>query len=418
MKVLILGSGVLGVTSAYVLATRGYEVEVLDRHPCCASECSYANGGQLSYSHAEPWANPGVIPKAIKWMFKDDAPLVLRPRADYHMISWMLKFLGNCTVSKAESNAVTMLRLGLYSRKKMEHLVNATGIKFDYMRDGILHVFSNATDFNHAVEQSKFQEKFGCHEKVVSPEECLKIEPTLEHARVKLVGGVFAHLDESGDINQFCKELAALCEKEFNVKFHYGTTFSGFRMEGNRIIAAKTDHGDFVADNYVMSLGAYSPIHLRKVGIKVPIYPMKGYSVTMPATIHSPKVSITDQQAKIVYSRLGDRLRVAGTAEFAGYNHDVREVRITPILNAIKNLFPTAVPEDESQISKWACLRPSTPDGPPLIGKTAIGNLYMNTGHGTLGWTQCAGSAFLLADTMEGKPTEISLDGLTVDRYL
>jgi D-amino-acid dehydrogenase len=300
----------------------------------------------------------------------------------------------------------------------LDHLVSATGVKFDYMRDGILHAFSNQADFDHAVAQSRFQEKFGCHEKVLTPEECLRVEPTLEHARVKLVGGVFAHLDESGDIHAFTKQLAELCEKDFGVKFHYNTHFQGFRTEGGKIAAVKTDHGDFTADNYVMSLGSYSSVHLRRIGINVPIYPMKGYSVTMPAGIHSPKVSITDQQAKIVYSRLGDRLRVAGTAEFAGYNDAVREVRITPILNAIKNLFPNTVPEDESKIEKWACLRPSTPDGPPIIGKTPINNLYLNTGHGTLGWTQCAGSAFLLADVIEGKPTEISLDGLTVDRYL
>lgn len=418
MKVLILGSGVLGVTSAYVLATRGYEVEVIDRQPSAAAECSYANGGQLSYSHAEPWANPGVISKVFKWMFKEDAPLVMRPRLDYQMMRWGFKFLTNCSQPRAETNTLTMLRLGLYSRKKMEHLVTATGIKFDYMREGILHVFGSQGDFDHAVKQSKFQEKFGCNEKVFTPQECLQLEPALEHANVKIVGGIYAHLDESGDIHRFTRELAALCEKEHGVKFHYGITVEGFRKERNRITAVKTDRGDFTANNYVMSLGSYSSPLLRTIGIDVPIYPMKGYSVTMPATINTPKISITDQEAKIVYSRLGDRLRVAGTAEFAGYNDSIRQVRITPILHAIQKLFPLALPQDESLIERWACLRPSTPDGPPIIGKTAFSNLYMNTGHGTLGWTQGAGSAFLLGDIMEGKQTEISLDGLTIDRYL
>lgn len=418
MKVLVLGSGVLGVTSAYVLATRGFEVEVIDRQPQSATECSYANGGQLSYSHAEPWANPGVLPKVIKWMFREDAPLVMRPRADLQMIKWGLKFLGNCSQMRAESNTVTMLRLGIYSRKKMEHLVAATGVKFDYLHEGILHVFANQNDFNHAIEQTKFQEKFGCHEKVLSPQECLRLEPTLEHSSTPLVGGIHAHLDESGDIHTFTAELTKLCQKEYNVKFHFDTSVEEIKKEGNRIVAIKTNKGDFTADKFVMSMGSYSPIHLRKLGLDVPIYPMKGYSVTMPANHATPTVSITDQEAKIVYSRLGDRLRVAGTAEFAGYNDTVREVRIQPILRAIKKFFPGAMPEDESTIERWACLRPSTPDGPPIIGKTPIDNLYMNTGHGTLGWTQAAGSAFLLADSLEGKQTEISLDGLTIDRYL
>lgn len=418
MKVLILGSGVLGVTTAYVLATRGYEVEVIERQSKSGAETSYANGGQLSYSHAEPWANPSVLPKVMKWMFKEDAPLVMRPRADYHMIRWGLKFLGQCSQMRAEANTVTMLRLGLYSRKKMEQIVTMTGVKFDYMRDGILHVFSHQSDLDAAIAQTRFQEKFGCHEKILTLQECLNLEPTLEKSRVPIVGGIHAHLDESGDIHTFCTELAALCEREYKVKFHYNTAFQSFRMEGNKIAAIVTDKGEMTADNYVMSLGSYSSVHLRKIGLDVPIYPMKGYSVTMPATAECPTVSITDQEAKIVYSRLGNRLRIAGTAEFAGYNDSIREVRIQPILRAIKRFFPTIVPEDESTIDRWACLRPSTPDGPPIIGKTPVGNLYMNTGHGTLGWTQAAGSAFLLADALEGKQTEISLDGLTVDRYL
>jgi D-amino-acid dehydrogenase len=417
MKVLILGSGVLGVAAAYVLAARGYSVEVMDRQPASAAETSFANGGQLSYSHAEPWANPQVLPKVIKWMFREDAPLVMRPRADYQMLRWGLKFLANCTQMRAETNTVTMLRLGLYSRRKMEQLVNATHLKFDYQRDGILHVFDNQTDFNHAIAQTKFQEKFGCHERILSVKECLQLEPALEHSPLKLVGGIHAHLDESGDIHQFCLELTALCQKEFGVKFHFNTEVQGIVKEGDKIVAVKTNQGDFTADSYVMSLGSYSAVHLRKLGIDVPIYPMKGYSITMPMVDNAPNISITDQQAKIVYSRLGNRLRVAGTAEFAGYDDSIREVRIQAILRAIKRMFPTVVPEDEASIERWACLRPSTPDGSPIIGKTPLTNLFLNTGHGTLGWTQAAGSAFLLADALEGKPTEISLEGLTLERY-
>lgn len=418
MKVLILGSGVIGVTTAYVLAARGYDVEVVDRGADSATETSYANGGQLSYSHAQPWANPDIFPKLFEWMFQSDAPLVLRPRADWHMIKWDLKFLANCTQNRANANTVTMLRLGLYSKKKLDQLVAITGIKFDHARDGILHVFSDPKVFDHAKRQARFQETLGCKEKVLTPDQCLRLEPALEHSPTPLIGGIHAHLDESGNVREFSQALARICQQDFNVKFHYGTTVQTLVKKGRRIGAVKTDKGDLEADCYVMSMGSYSSLHLRKVGIHVPIYPMKGYSVTLPANMYSPKVSITDQQAKIVYSRLGDRLRIAGTAEFAGYNTEVKEKRIIPILNAIKTFFPKAVPEDESQIGLWACLRPSTPDGPPIIGRTPIDNLFANTGHGTLGWTQAAGSAFLFADSFEGKQPEISLDGMTIDRYL
>jgi D-amino-acid dehydrogenase len=418
MKIIVLGSGVIGVTTAYLLAARGHTVEVIERKSECAAETSFANGGQLSYSHAEPWANPSVLPKVFKWMFKDDAPLVLRPRLDYRMMKWGLQFLSNCTTRAAERNAITLLRLGIYSKRKFEQVCSYTGIEFDRRMDGILHVFDDRKELDHAIAQAHFQEKFGCKEEVLTLDQCLRLEPSLQYSGKKLVGGIHAPLDESGDAREFASKLSDLCEKEYGVVFHYNTEITGIQREKKRIVAIQTSAGDFTADAYVLSLGSYSSIHLRKLGIDVPIYPMKGYSLTMPANMFAPKVSITDQQAKIVYSRLGDELRVAGTAEFAGYSDKVNEKRILPILNAIKNLFPRVVPEDESQISRWACLRPSTPDGPPIIGKTPYENLYLNTGHGTLGWTQAAGSAFLLADVVDGKQPEISLEGLSLDRYL
>lgn len=418
MKVAILGSGIIGVTTAYVLATRGYDVSIYDRKSESACETSYANGGQLSYSHAEPWANPSVLSKVVKWMFQEDAPLVMRPRADYHMMKWGLQFLRNCSQNNADANTVTMLRLGLYSRKKMDQLVQATSIKFDFCRDGILHVFTEQPAFDAAKRQAAFQETFGCKQQVLDAEECLVKEPALQGIRSKLVGGIYAHLDESGDARVFTQALAQICQNEYGVKFHYNTTVDNLVLEGKHVKALKTNIGDITADRYVVSLGSYSSAFLRKIGIHVPIYPMKGYSVTLPANLHSPKLSMTDQRTKTVYSRLGNRLRVAGTAEFAGYNDKIRPHRVNTILNAIRALFPGAMPEDDNLIEQWACLRPSTPDGPPIIGKTPIDNLFMNTGHGTLGWTQAAGSAFLFADCLEGKETEVSLDAMTIDRYL
>ncbi len=418
MKILILGSGVIGVTTAYVLAKRGYDVEVIDRAPHAAAETSYANGGQLSYSHAEPWANPGTLPKVFKWMFDDTAPLVMRPRWDLDMFKWGLNFLSNCTTSKAEANTVTMLKLGLYSRKMMQKLHAETNLSFDYKREGILHIFCNEKDFEAAKKQAHFQEKFGCEETFKTRDECLALEPALHHSDYKLVAGIHAHQDESGDIFQFTSQLAALCQSDLGVKFHYNTTITGLVKKNDKIVAVQTDKGEFTADNYVLSLGSYSPLLLKDVGINVPIYPMKGYSITFKSNEYAPKISVTDQKAKIVYSGLGTRLRVAGTAEFAGYDNTLNMKRVDAIKRAVQKLFPKAIEGEDAVLTEWACLRPSTPDGPPIIGKTPLINLYLNTGHGTLGWTQAAGSAYLLADSLEHKPTEISLDGLNLARYL
>jgi D-amino-acid dehydrogenase len=229
------------------------------------------------------------------------------------------------------------------------------------------------------------------------------------------VGGIFQPLDESGDALVFTQELAKLCVSEHKTVFHYNTNIESIDTEKGKVTSITTDKGKQTADVYIMSLGSYSPVHLKRIGIKAPIYPMKGYSITFPANHYSPQMSLTDTENKIVFSRLGDRLRIAGTAEFAGYNTSVRAKRINPIVRAVKQLFPKC--EYGDPISEWACLRPSTPDGPPIVGKTPYSNLYMNTGHGTLGWTQAAGSASLITDIIEGRQTEISLSGLTLDRF-
>lgn len=417
MKICVLGAGVLGVTSAYELARRGHEVTVIDRQPEAARECSFANGGQLSYSHSEPWANPYVFPKLFKWMFQEDAPLVLRFRADPHMIRWGMLFLLNCLPAKARKHSEIMLRLGLYSKKKMTELMADVPIDFNFIDKGILHVFSDAKEFEHAKKHAEYQYTLGCAETIMSKADCLAMEPALADSKRELVGGVYATIDSSGDIHTFTKGLAAHIAAKYNVQFRYGTGVKSIHQQGNNISHVELESGEYLSgfDGYVMSLGAYSSVYLRQVGLYVPIYPMKGYSITFPANEHAPTVSITDTALKQVYSRLGDRIRLAGTAEFAGYNHDIRKVRVDPLIHGVKNLFPKA---DLSSIAEWACLRPSTPDGPPMLGATPLGNLYMNTGHGTLGWTQAAGSARLLADVIDRKPTEIPLTGLEIGRNL
>jgi len=415
MKVIVLGAGVVGVSTAYFLASRGHDVEVIERQTQSGCETSFANGGQLSFSHAEPWANPSVLPKLVKWAFKDDAPLVLRPRADLDMLTWGLKFLANCSESNAKKNSVSLLRLGIYSKKKLEWVRSYSGIQFDNRREGILHIFSAQKEWEHAIEQAKFQDKFGCPAEVADYDNCVRLEPALGNAGKKIIGGIFQSLDESGDAFAYTGELAKVCTKEYNVKFHYDTAITKINQKNGNVTSILTDKGEFTADAYVMSLGSYSPIYLKPLGIKLPIYPMKGYSVTFKAGHYAPNMSLTDGEHKLVYSRLGDRLRVAGTAEFAGYNQEVRQKRIAPIVRSIKELLPKC--EFDTPESEWACLRPSTPDGPPIIGKTKYSNLYLNTGHGTLGWTQAAGSAALIADIIENRPTEISMNGLTMERY-
>ena len=440
MKICVLGAGVTGVTTAYELARCGHEVTVIDRQPEAARECSFANGGQLSYAHAEPWANPGVFPKLWKWMWQEDAPLVLRPSADPHLMRWMLLFLRNCLPAYARRHSEVMLRLGLYSKQKMAELMADAPVEFHHLAKGILHVYSDQASFDHARKQAEFQHALGCDEVVMSKAEAIACEPALTNSTMDIIGGIHAPIDESGDIHIFTRNLAALIEQRYGVRFVYGQkirrmhkadgAISHLEMEAvPHAVDSAAQAGDgqppapskpqteYVSgyDAYVMAMGSWSPVYLRQLGLHVPIYPMKGYSISFDASGYCPSVSITDDAAKQVYSLLGGRMRVAGTAEFAGYNEEVRKVRIDPLIKGMKKLFPDAPMEN---LSEWACLRPSTPDGPPIIGKTPLANLYMNTGHGTLGWTQAAGSARLLADVIDGRPTEIPLSGLDINRCL
>jgi D-amino-acid dehydrogenase len=411
VRILILGSGILGVTTAYELGKRGFEVTVLDRKQESGRECSFANGAQLSYSHAEPWANPAVLPKLPKWMLDPESPLVFRPRADWQMLRWGIAFLRNCTPARASANCATLLRLGLYSKKKMTALRAESGIAFDYTAKGILHIYAAQKDFDAARRQYDYQAKFGGEVREVSREQCLALEPVLAHTSRTIVGGMHALHDECGDAYLYCNALAKVASERHGVKFQYGVNIQKIVRQNGRIVAVKTDKGEITANGYVMAMGSYSPLLLRPLGINPLIYPMKGYSITLPANEFSPVSSVTDGEYKIVASRLGDRLRVAGTAEFAGYDDTINETRITPIIRAAKTLFPKA--PWESDIGRWACLRPSTPHGPPLLGRTRYPNLFLNTGHGTLGWTQAAGSASIVADIVEGKMPEILMQGLS-----
>ncbi|MCH2547953.1 MAG: FAD-dependent oxidoreductase, partial [Alphaproteobacteria bacterium] len=302
MKITILGAGVIGITTAYVLAERGHEVEIIERQSEAAAETSHANGGQLSFSHAEPWANPHVLPKVLSWMFKKDAPLVLKPSLDPHMMQWSLAFLRNCLKDRCNMNSVNLLRLGIYSKQVMERIRVTTGVPFDNMRSGILHVYTGEKDFEHAKEQAAYQNKFSGTNfsmEVLDKDACLNKEPTLQHSSRSITGGVYCAIDESGDCGKFTQGMAKIAEQSLNVKFNYNTTVHALNVENGRIKSVMTNDGLKFADAFVMCMGSYSYIHLRKLGIKVPIYPMKGYSITMPLGEYAPSMSITDNENKV-----------------------------------------------------------------------------------------------------------------------
>jgi D-amino-acid dehydrogenase len=416
MKIVVLGAGIAGITAAYSLGTRGHDVTVIDQESAPALQTSFANGGQLSYTHAEPWANPHVFPKLFKWMFQDDAPLVLRFSSDPHMIRWGLKFMSNCMPEKARKNCERMLRIGLYSRDKMKEIREDTKLDFAFKATGILHIYTNQKDFDAGVKQAEFQKSLGLdyEYETLDREGTLEKETALKQSTKDIAGSIYSPQDESGDIHIFTQKLASWCEEHHGTTLKFNTPIMRLIEEKGKLVSIVTSEGEMKADAFVLATGPQSPLFLRKLGINLPIYPMKGYSVTVPAWENAPITSVTDDEKKIVFSRLGDHVRAAGTAEFARYNTDIREARITPILDCMKRLFPDA---DTSEPQKWACLRPQTPDGPPIIGKTDVENLYLHTGHGTLGWTQSAGTAAALADIIEDKEPEISLDGLTAERY-
>jgi D-amino-acid dehydrogenase len=418
MTTLVLGAGVIGVTSAYYLARNGHKVTVIDRQPGPALETSFANGGQISASHTEPWANPANVPKIIKWLGRDDAPLKFRLKADPALWSWCLRFLVNCTTGRADINAERMLRLALYSRDMLTALRHDTAIEYDQLSTGILHIYRDKKALGAASARARLMNDLGLDRTPYDVEACQALEPALKTAAESglISGGIFTPGDESGDAHTFTTALAGLAEKK-GVRFQYNCQINSLIVKDGRIQGVQTTQGDFEATSCIVALGSYSPLLLKPLGLTLPVYPAKGYSVTLDVgdTHDAPFVSLIQDELKLVYSRLGGRLRIAGMAEIDGYNTRIEEQRARQILKAALTLFPNC-PHSESN-EFWAGLRPKTPDSVPVIGKTTIDNLYLNTGHGTLGWTMACGSAKILADLVSGNEPEISLDGLAISRF-
>lgn len=405
MKVLVLGAGVVGVSSAWYLARAGHEVTVLDRQPAAGFETSFANGGQISVSHSEPWSNPHAPLRALSWIGREDAPLLFRLRWDPALFDWSLRFLRECTPGRTRDNIRNIVALATYSRSQLQALRAETSIAYDHLERGILHVYTDRREFAAAAEAAALMREFGCERRVIDADECVAIEPALQAARPLLVGGDYTAADESGDAHRFTQQLAGLCAAR-GVVFRYGAAIEKLATAGGRIAGVVAANQLLTADAYVVALGSYTPLLLRPLGLRLPVYPAKGYSATVALGEDSvaPSVSLTDDGHKIVFSRLGQRLRIAGTAEFNGYNTELNAVRCAALMHRAGQLFPGLNPAAAPEF--WCGLRPATPSNVPVIGRSAIANLYLNTGHGTLGWTMACGSGAALADIVSGRLPE------------
>lgn len=418
MRVIVLGAGLLGVTSAYYLQQLGHEVTVVDRQSTPAAETSFANGGQISVSHAEPWANPSAPLKVLQWLGKEDAPLLYRVRADMRQWLWGLQFLRECSPARTRHNIEQIVRLGTYSREMLKALRRDAGIAYHERTQGILHFYTTQKEFDGALEPAEQMRALGCERQVISADEAVRIEPALAHIRPRLAGATYTAEDESGDANLFARELVKLCTAA-GVSFRMSHTVTAIREAGGSVehVEATDPEGRFQrlqADAYILAMGSLSPIYAAPLGIRLPIYPAKGYSVTLPVKDASKahQVSLTDDEFKLVFSRYtstgdgrGDRLRIAGTAELNGYDRDLNRVRCEAIVRRVEELFPGA--GDVTQAQFWTGLRPATPSNVPLIGKTRVPNLYLNTGHGTLGWTHACGSGKSIARIVTGLQPEV-----------
>ena len=411
MKVAVLGAGVIGATSAWYLAQAGHEVLVVDRQPEPGLETSFANGGQISVSHAEPWANPAAPLKILHWLGREDAPLLFRPSTDPEQWLWGLRFLRECLPWRSRDNTAQAFALARYSREQLVELRHSTGIAYDESTRGILQLFMNPRDFDRACRQISALRARGFDAEARDPDGCLAIEPALAHAKAQLAGGVFTASDESGDARLFTYRLAGLA-KAAGVVFRHNVHVRCLDLQEGRVCRVVIDdearaEESLRADAYVVALGSYSPLVLKPLGIRLPVYPVKGYSVTLP--LHpgdvAPRVSLSDDSHKIVFSRLGERLRIAGTAELNGYDTALNEVRCGALLKRTFELFPQAGRPQEAQF--WSGLRPATPSNLPRIGRSRYPNLYINTGHGTLGWTMACGSGRALADLVSGHRPEV-----------
>jgi D-amino-acid dehydrogenase len=416
VKVLVLGSGVIGVTSAYYLARAGHEVTVVDRQGGPARETSFANAGEVSPGYSSPWAGPGVPVKAVKWLLMKHGPLVIRPKLDPVMWVWLLKMLRNCTSTRYAVNKSRMIPIAAYSRDRLRDLRRDIGIRYDERTQGTLQLFRHQAQLDGTAGDIAVLRQYGVPYEVLGRDGCIAAEPALAGVKEKFVGGLRLPQDETGDCHMFTQALARHAEA-LGVKFMFNTAIDGIVADTARVTGVATTAGLLQADAYVLALGSWSPRLVAPLGISLPVYPVKGYSITVPVRDAggAPESTVMDESYKVAITRLGDRIRVGGTAEISGYSHTLYAARRATLDHSLTDLFPYG--GDLSQATFWSGLRPMTPDGPPVIGPTRYRNLHLNTGHGTLGWTMSCGAGRVLADLVSGKTPEIDVSALTLDRY-
>ena len=417
MRVLILGSGIIGTTSAYYLAKQGHDVTVIDRQNSVALETSHANAGQLSYSFSSPWAAPGLPLSLIKWMFSKHPPLIVNPNLNSETVKFLYQMLKNCNSKSYEINKSRMVRMSNFSKKCLLELEKDVDIFYEQRQKGSLLLFKSAKQIENIKKDLSLLEKLNIQYELLDLNGCIQAEPGLHHVKSEFTSGLRFANDCTGNCYLFTNQLYKKC-LEMGVKFEFNTQIEDIQIEKERISSIKTNRGEFDSDSYVVALGSYSSKILSKIGINIPVCPVKGYSITLPVLNNedAPQSTIIDDTFKIGITRLGNNIRVAGTAHITGYNLELREKSLSLLKYGLNRLFPYAT-EECDDMKFWAGLRPNTPDGPPIIGSTPYSNLYLNTGHGTLGWTMSLGSGKLLADIISCIEPEISSEGVDMSRF-
>jgi len=416
MKILVLGGGVIGVSCAYYLARDGHEVELVDRQSGPALETSFANAGEISPGYSSPWAGPGVPLKAIKWLLMRHSPLVVWPLLDLAMWRWGAMLLANCTAKAYALNKSRMVPIAEYSRDCLKALRAETGIAYDDRTQGTLQLFRTQRQLDSISGDVAVLKQYGVPYEVLDRPGFCAVEPALKHTQHKFVGALRLPGDETGDCFKFSNRLVEMAQ-ELGVKFRWNTRVEGLQVGGFAVTGVFTDAGLLKADKVVLALGSHSPQLLAPVGLRIPVYPIKGYSITVPITdaTRAPESTLMDETHKVAVTRLGNRIRVGGTAEIAGYDLNLRLARRGTLEHVLTDLFPGA--GDLKECNFWCGLRPMTPDGTPIIGTTPIKNLLLATGHGTLGWTMSAGTGRVIADMVAGRQPAIDVSALSMARY-
>ncbi|MDI1251600.1 D-amino acid dehydrogenase [Thermomonas sp.] len=413
MKTVILGAGIVGVTTAYYLAKSGREVTVIDRQPSVARETSYANAGLVAPGHSYTWASPKAPKILFKSLFQDGQALRLRLNADPRMWAWGLQFLRNCTAERSRLNTTRKLHLCVYSQRKLQELTASEGLQYDRIEGGLLYLYRDQASFAKGCSAMTVLSDNGLSLQILTPDEVALREPTLAASKHRIAGAIFCPTDESGDAHLFSQDLERRC-RALGVRFELDRQIQGFSHAGNRVDAVLTDKGQVKGDDFVLALGSYSPLLASKLGYRLSVYPVKGYSVTLPVHAHHrpPTMGGVDENNLVAWARFGDRLRFTATAEFAGYDTSYRPSDFVHMLQAARDLFPEGADYDKP--TYWSCLRPMTPAGAPILGKTGHSNFYLNTGHGHMGWTMACGTSQILVDIMNGHTPDLDLQGLTL----